>query len=64
MEKIIPEEFWLNPEDFNSWFVSDGTVENAMDHEMDMIENNRIDEISCVINDDFDRMLELHPEEE
>lgn len=30
-----------------------------MDSEICMIQNERIDEISKVINDDFDRLLEL-----
>lgn len=44
---------------FNAWFVKDGRIENCMDSEIHMIQNERIDEISKVINEDFDKLLEL-----
>ena len=40
-------------------FVKNGMAENCMDAETHMICNERIDEISKVINDDFDMLLEL-----
>ncbi len=57
--EIIPESFWLDYNIFNSWFVKDGGIENCMDSEIHMIQNERIDEISKVINNDFDKLLEL-----
>ncbi|MDD5802769.1 AAA family ATPase [Blautia sp. HCP3S3_H10_1] len=57
--KIIPESLWLDYHTFNSWFVKDGMVENCMDSEIHMIQNERIDEISQVINNEFDSLLEL-----
>ena len=61
-EHIISKELWLDNKQFNSWFVKNGAIENCMDSEIHMIENERIDEISKVINHDFDRMLELQDE--
>lgn len=58
-DEIIPSFFWLNDEYFDSWFVKNGTVENCMDLELHMIQNERIDEISNVINSEFDRLLGL-----
>lgn len=61
---IIPKEYWLNPETFDAWFVSNGSAENCMDRELNMIQNERIDDISNVINSEYDRLFELkHPEE-
>lgn len=58
-DKIISKLFWIEHDKFDSWFVEDGTIENCMDREIQMIQNERIDEISKVINADFDMLLEL-----
>lgn len=62
--EIIPESLWINYRKFASWFVKGGTIENCMDVEIHMIQNERIDEISKVINDDFDRLLDLQNTDE
>ena len=64
IDNIIPMQLWLNYTSFNSWFVKNGIIENCMDLEIHMIQNERIDEISKVINHDFDRMLELEDDTE
>ena len=38
-------------------------LEGCMDDEIHMIRNEKIDEISKVINRDFDRLLDLQEEE-
>ena len=57
--KIIRESLWLDYNAFDSWFVKNGTIENCMDADIHMIQNEKIDEISKVINEDFERLLEL-----
>ena len=57
--KIIPKDYWLNPKDFSAWFVSNGSAEDCMDKELSLIQNERIDGISGVINSDYDRLFEL-----
>jgi len=57
--EIIPISFWLNDKKFNSWFVKNGTVENCIDQEIHMIQNEKIDEVSKVINNEFDKLLDL-----
>lgn len=64
VNEIIPESLWLDYNKFDAWFVKKGTMENCMDVETHMIQNERIDEISEVINHDFDKMLELQTEDE
>lgn len=59
VNKIIPAFIRLSYENFDSWFVQNGIVENCMDSEIHMIQNERIDEISKVINQEFDELLEL-----
>lgn len=57
--KIIPKSLWLDDNYFDAWFVKNGVIENCIDPEIHMIQNERIDDISKVINNDFDRLLEL-----
>ena len=57
--EIIPEDYWLDYNHFNAWFVRDGGIDNCMDDEIMLIQNERIDDISKVINNDFDRLFEL-----
>lgn len=63
-EKVISQLYWLDYKKFDSWFVKNGTIENCMDEEIHMIQNERIDEISKVINADFDALLDLQDESE
>lgn len=57
--EIIPEIFWIDGAKFDSWFVKNGTIENCMDLSIGMIQNEKIDEISKTINDDFEKLLYL-----
>lgn len=63
-EKVISQLYWLDYKKFDSWFVKNGRIENCMDEEIHMIQNERIDEISKVINADFDALLDLQDESE
>lgn len=63
-DAIIPMTIWLNDKNFDSWFVKNGTVENCMDAEVHMIQNEKIDEISKVINAEFDELLNLQETDE
>ena len=57
--EVIPESLWIDFHDFRSWFVQNGEVDDCMDEEIHMIQNERIDDISKVINDDFEKLLDL-----
>lgn len=57
--EIIHESLWIDFNHFASWFVKNGTIEACMDEEIHMIQNEKIDEISKVINEDFDQLLDL-----
>lgn len=59
-QKVIPSCCWLFYRTFSAYFVKDGKAEDCMDHEIHMIQNERIDEISKVINEEFERLLELY----
>ena len=57
--KRISNLYWLDYRDFNAWFVRDGKLEDCMDSELHLIQNEKIDEISDVINQDYDYLFEL-----
>ncbi len=58
-DDIIPQLLWLDYKKFSSWFVKKGGIEYCMDAETQMIQNEKIDEISKVINLEFDNLLDL-----
>ena len=58
--KVIPRQLWISGSSFDARFVANGTAENCLDAELHMVQNERIDEISDVINQDFDAILALH----
>jgi hypothetical protein len=62
--KRISDLYWLDYRDFNAWFVRDGRLEDCMDRELHLIQNEKIDEISDVINQDYDYLFELRHGEE
>lgn len=63
IDKIVSEDFWLQPSRFSTWFVKEGGVENCMDSETIFIENEKIDEISLNINKEFDDIFNVTFEE-
>jgi len=58
--KIIPKESWLNPDDFNAYFVANGTVEQIFNRETGMISENELDSGSDEILEDFDALMEIY----
>lgn len=60
---IISKELWIERQFFDAWFVKNGGIENCMDNDIDQIQNEKIDEISKTINQDFDALLALHLED-
>ena len=60
IDKIIPRELWIEYDLFKAWFVDKGYVVDCMDDEIFAIQNERIDEISRHINDDYDKLFDLN----
>lgn len=60
---IIPSEFWINGNQFSAWFVKNGSVEDCIDQEIHLIQNEKLDQISKVINRDFDKLFDLEMDE-
>ncbi len=60
--KIIDKKYWINPEDVSAYMLlPNGTCENIIeaDEKTAMIDADRIDEISGVLNKQFDELLNL-----
>ncbi len=61
--RVIPSSLWLDAGKFSAYFVKSGNVEDCIDHDMDLIDNGRIDEISGVINNEYDRLFDLEEDD-
>lgn len=57
--KIIPSSLWRDYDSFSAYFVKGGKAEDCLDSEIRLIQNERIDEISRVINSDYDSLFGL-----
>jgi predicted ATPase len=59
VNEIIPNKFWLNPNDVGAWFVENGTVRSIIDEETMQIKAEEIDKISDVLNLEYDKIMEV-----
>lgn len=59
---IIPSQLWINSNRFSAWFVKNGSIEDCLDQNIHLIQNEKLDEISKVINKDFDKLFDLEIE--
>lgn len=57
--EIIEKECLLKFESTGAFFVEDGLLGDCMDYEIKQIDNSKLDAISEVINEEFDRLLEI-----
>jgi len=60
--RVIQKALWLNCERFGAWFVKSGTIADCMDSELNLIQNERIDEISKTINREYDKLFDIKNE--
>lgn len=59
ISKVIRKEFWLNNNNFTSYFLENGIVNDCFDYDGKCIKNEVIDEVSSIINNEFDKLLEI-----
>lgn len=62
--KIIPEERWVNPDEFNAYYLADGTARPIFDRDRGLISENELDGVSEDIGDEFDQLLHIRRESE
>ncbi len=57
VKDILAEDYWINFDDVGVWFVKNGTIECILDQEERQIDATKIDEVSQLLNDEFDNLL-------
>lgn len=58
--EIIKRQFWLNINEVKAFsFSADGKVKNIVDNELCMIKSEEIDSASYIMNEEYDKILEL-----
>ena len=58
--KIIAEESWVNPDEFNAYYVADGTVMHIFNRDTGLIDENELDSASEEINGDFEQLMDIY----
>lgn len=59
VEQIIPRNIWIKEESLSAYRVADGTANLIIDDEIREIMAEQIDEISHLINDQYERLTEI-----
>ena len=62
VERIISHRKWIDSSIFTALFVQNGTVSNCMDDELMQIDNSLLDQISHVVNAEYDSLFEIEQE--
>ncbi len=59
-EGIIDKKYWINPDDVSAYMLlEDGTCEDIVDREENLIKAEKIDSISGFLNEKFDALLNI-----
>ena len=56
---VIAKEYWIDTVRIAAYFVENGQIHNMIDSETEIIDTSYIDSASEILNDDFERLLEL-----
>jgi AAA15 family ATPase/GTPase len=56
--KIVPEQYWIKDGDFKAYSIHEGKLESIL-NESGFIEGNYLDQVSDVIEKEFDQLLRL-----
>lgn len=57
VKEIIGEDYWVDFNNVGVWFVKDGVVEDILDYELKQIDAIKIDDVSRILNEEFDNLL-------
>ena len=60
VEKVIPKDSWLNPDEFAAYFVADGTVRSIINPKTGLISENELDGVSDEIGDEFNALVDIY----
>jgi predicted ATP-dependent endonuclease of OLD family len=57
---IIDKKYWMNPNEVSAYMMlPDGTCEDIMDREENLIKADKIDGVSSIINEEFNRIIDI-----
>ena len=57
--KIIDRDLWIDPKDFECYYVEDGKIDSVMDREVNMMSLRKLDGTSSALNEEYDKLSEL-----
>lgn len=60
VRKILPDEYWVNPDSFNAYFLNKGTATKIFDEKTKLISENDLDSVSEDIQAKFDDLIEIY----
>jgi hypothetical protein len=58
-DKVIEKKYWLNPDDVSAYILKDGMCEDIFNRKEALIDSGRIDEVSQVLNKQFDDLINI-----
>lgn len=64
VDAIISEKFWISPEDVSAYYLKDGTATNILNIDESLIKIDDLDNVSEIINREFDELLNIEVENE
>jgi predicted ATPase len=64
VSKIISKEFWINPNDVFAYYLKDGGALDIMNRDESLIKIDYLDNVSEIINKEFDELLNIEVENE
>lgn len=59
VSKMLCAECWLNPEMLSSYMLTNGKAEAIIDEDLKQIEAEKIDSVSGILNQQYDKLMEL-----
>jgi AAA ATPase domain len=57
--KLIPEQYWIKPEDFKAYAIEDGVLKSIVAEDTGLVSANYLDQVSETIGMEFDELLRL-----
>lgn len=60
--RIISRRKWIDSSTFTALFVKNGTVSDCMDYDLMQIDNDLLDQVSHVVNEEYDLLFEIEQE--
>jgi hypothetical protein len=60
IKAIVPQESWINPDEFAAYYVDEGTVRSIISPKTGLIAENELDEVSDMIGDEFDALKRIY----